>query len=85
MPRYFFHTDDLPDTDGVDLGGHAIAKCEAVKMAGRIVCDASDTFWDSAEWSMTVADERGLTLFQLLVIGTDAPSVRAEHSSSVST
>lgn len=85
MPKFFFHTDDLPDTDGVDLGGLAIAKCEAVKLAGRIICDGSSTFWDSAEWSMTVADEHGLTLFQLLIIGTDAPSIRAEHPSPVST
>ena len=56
------------------------AKCEAVKIAGQIICDESDKFWREAEWTMAVADDRGLTQFQLQVIGIDAPSIRSASS-----
>ncbi|MFP5330466.1 MAG: DUF6894 family protein [Alphaproteobacteria bacterium] len=51
------------------------AKCDAVRLAGERLCDIADTFWDSAEFRMTVADENGLTLFSLQVIATEAPSI----------
>jgi hypothetical protein len=44
-------------------------------MAGQIVCDDARTFWDKAEWLLTVSDAGGLTLFQLQLIGTDAPVI----------
>jgi hypothetical protein len=55
------------------LDNLAAAKCEAVKMMGRLICDASETFWDCADWTMTVTDEAGLTVFELSVSGTQAP------------
>jgi hypothetical protein len=75
MPQYFFHIDDgsNPDTDGVELADLATAKCEAVKVAGNIICEAAGDFWSKQEWAMTVTDESGLTLFALRVIGTEAP------------
>jgi hypothetical protein len=84
MPRYYFHTDDLRDPEGSELESLVVAKCEAVKLAGRIICDASDTFWNNAEWSMTVTDEKGLTLFQLQIVGTDAPSILVAQPSPAS-
>jgi hypothetical protein len=75
MPRYFFDVDDgdaTPDRDGSDLCGLTEAKCEAVKMAGRIICDQAAGFWDRAEWTMTVSDETRLTLFTLHVVGIES-------------
>ena len=76
MARYFFHIDDGEvslDTEGYELASLEVAKCEAVTMAGKMICEAPDRFWDRGEWTMTVADERGLTLFRLDIIGTEAP------------
>jgi uncharacterized protein DUF6894 len=75
MPMFHFHTDDLHDDDGHVLPNVNSAKCEAIKLAAQMICDQADDFWDRAEWSMTVTDERGLTLFQLQVIGTESPAI----------
>ena len=77
MPMHFFHVEDgtsTPDSDGVELKDVAEAKCAAVKMAGRIICDAASDFWNRAEWKMTVADHTGLTLCTLNFVGTEAPA-----------
>ena len=75
MPSYYLHVNDEPDKTCFQAVDLAAAKCEATKMAGRIICDDSDTFWERAEWSLTVADISGLTLFQLQFIGIDAPVI----------
>ncbi|HZF93483.1 MAG TPA: hypothetical protein VEZ20_01280 [Allosphingosinicella sp.] len=81
MSRYFFHIDDgnaAQDEVGVELETLADAKCEAVKFAGQLICDAGKTFWAMDHWTLTATDERGLTLFVLQFIGTEAPVIRAE-------
>jgi hypothetical protein len=80
MPQFYFHTNGERDADGVELASLAVAKCEAVKLAAQIVCEQAGEFWDEAEWSMTVTDENDLTMFQLQVIGTEAPAIRASSS-----
>ena len=80
MPRYHFNVDNgavLPDPDGTELDSLAAAKCEAVKTAGRMICDAAGEFWDSAEWVMTVTDDAGLTLFTLQIVGTESPATQS--------
>jgi hypothetical protein len=79
MPLFHFHVEDgqpAVDPGGFELPDLAAAKCEAIQMAGRIICDAAGAFWDRAEWSMTVTDESGLTLFNLQIVGTDAPAAQ---------
>lgn len=76
MRRYYFHTDSQRDLNGVYLASLADAKCEAMAVAGRMICDQADTFWDAAEWCLTVSDQDNLTLFQLNLMGTEAPSIR---------
>jgi hypothetical protein len=76
MRRYYFHTDSQRDLNGAYLPSLADAKCEAMAVAGRMMCDQTATFWDAAEWCLTVSDQDNLTLFQLNIIGTDAPSIR---------
>ena len=78
MPRYFFHIEDgsiVHDDEGTELKDLAVAKCEAVKLAGQMICDAAGDFWDREEWKLTAADEDGLTLFCLQFFGTEAPAV----------
>ena len=82
MPRYFFNIDGLPtDPEGTEMKDVAVAKCEAVRLAGRYICDAAGNFWDTQDWGLTVTDESGLTLFSLRFMGMEAPSLR--HSGAV--
>ena len=39
MPRFFFHVEDRPDDEGTELPSVAAAKCEAVRYAGKLICD----------------------------------------------
>jgi len=80
MRRYYFHTDTQRDPNGAYLSNLAAAKCEAMAVAGRMICDQSAKFWDAAEWCLTVSDEDDLTLFQLNIIGTEAPSIRGSST-----
>jgi hypothetical protein len=77
MPKFHFNIDDgasAPDVDGTELKSFAVAKCEAMQMAGRIICDAAESFWDQERWTMTVTDEDGLTLLTLDIVGVEAPA-----------
>jgi len=80
MRRYYFHTDSQRDPNGAYLPTLAAAKCEAMAVAGRMICDQSASFWDAAEWCLTVSDENDLTLFQLNIVGTEAPSIRSSST-----
>jgi len=75
VSRFFFHTDNVQDEEGTELESVAVAKCEAIKLAAGIICDEAADFWERAEWTMTVSDERGLTLFQLDIVGTESAAV----------
>jgi hypothetical protein len=75
VTRYFFNIEsDGPDTEGHELANLAEAKCEAVKLAGKVICDDADAFWDRGDWNMTVTNDEGLTLFSLTFFGTEAAS-----------
>ena len=79
MPRFYFHIEDgtsIADDVGMELPDVAEAKCEAVRYAGRLICDHAGEFWDAGQWNMTVSDERGLTLFALHLSGTEAAAIR---------
>ncbi len=73
MPFYYFHLNDEADSTSFHADDLGAAKCEATKMAGQIICDEAKTFWNTAEWLLTVTDANNLTQFQLQFIGTDAP------------
>jgi hypothetical protein len=78
MPLFYFQLEDdfsSREKDAWDLKDLATAKCAAVRYAGEILCDAADTFWNAAQWKLTVTDEAGLTLFTLELVGTDAPAL----------
>ena len=83
MPRYFFHIEDgstVHDDEGTELKDLAVAKCEAVKLAGQMICDAAGDFWDREEWKLTATNEDGLTLFCLQFFGTESPAVSGRRS-----
>ena len=79
MPIYHFDVNGLThdsDRTVVELEDLEKAKCEAVKFTGLVICEAAGTFWDKQEWTLTVTDDAGLTLFQLQVMGTESPVVQ---------
>ena len=79
MPRFFFHVHDntlAHDAVGSELADLAAAKCEAVKYAETLICDAALHFWNRGEWKMIVTDDKGLVLFELLLVSFDAPSIK---------
>jgi hypothetical protein len=76
MPFFYARLNDEPASTGYHAADLAAAKCEATKMAGRIICDDAATFRDRAEWSLTVTDEDDLTLFQLQFIGVESAAIR---------
>ena len=46
-------------------------------MAGKIISDTnSRTFWNAGHWTMTVSTTDGLTLFDLVIVGSEAPAIR---------
>lgn len=78
MPRYFFHIRDgseYPDDEGVVLRDIDAAKEEAIRYAGEILQSEPKRFWTGEEWQMTVVNDAGLTLFTLMFLATDAPSI----------
>jgi hypothetical protein len=72
MNRYFFHTRDRRDDVGVQLATLEAAKCEAIKHAGCLVCETADSFWDRADWFVTVTDSAQKTLFEIKITATEA-------------
>jgi hypothetical protein len=49
-------------------------------MAGELLKWHAETFWNEAEWSLEVTDEKGLTLFTLHFLAVDAPTLRRRES-----
>jgi hypothetical protein len=70
LPRYFFHFSDgkrrFSDTVGQELRGLAAARQHAVQQVRELklaMCDPH--IQDLSGWSMTVADARGGTVFEI--------------------
>lgn len=82
MPRYHFNFDDDADIEGHELDSLADAKCVAIKTFASVICDQGHTFWDNAEWTMTVTDGGSLTLFQLHIVGMDSAAIISEDRAS---
>jgi hypothetical protein len=78
MPRYFFHVRDgtnFPDLQGTVLKDDHAAQVEAVRFSGDLLRSGAEKFWSGPEWSMRVADENDLTLFELMFTATCAPAM----------
>lgn len=78
MARYFFHIqgDDLVhDEDGTELPSALHAREAAARFAGEMLRDRPDLVLDQGYLGVEVADESGLILFSVMVLGNDAPAV----------
>jgi hypothetical protein len=71
MPIYFFHVDgdQAQDRLGVELPNLQAARKEATLLAGELMRDRPDDFWNARAWTMTVMDATGLKLFTIEVEG----------------
>ena len=79
MSRYFFHVHDgtdVPDLQGTELADLKAARGEALRYAGHLLADKPETFWSCTEWTMRVANDNDLTLFELTFFACDAPVVQ---------
>jgi hypothetical protein len=76
MARYYFHVEGQPDDSGMALLTSAEAKCDAVRCAAKLICDEAERFWDAGQFTMTVTDGTGPSLFALVLSGIEAPSIR---------
>jgi hypothetical protein len=68
MPRYFFHVIDsrsIIDREGTEFPNLRHARAEAIRLAGAILRDEGDTFWDGTEWQMNVTDVSGQSVLKL--------------------
>lgn len=70
MPRFFFHFSDgsrqFTDDGGIDLSGLRAARAHATSQVRELkaaMCDPH--IQDLSDWSMSVADGRGRTVFVL--------------------
>jgi hypothetical protein len=73
MARYFFHHDDgitARDDEGTAFSTLESAQVEAVRLAGRMLIDAADSFWGGDQWRLRVSDKDDLTLFMIEVVGS---------------
>ncbi len=80
MPKFHFHLEGEQDEQAIELADLAAAKCEALEFAARHICDAANAFWDREEWTLSVADEKGLTLMHLHIVGTQSAAMSPKAS-----
>jgi hypothetical protein len=86
MPRYYFDVCDasnVPDFNGTDLANLAVARVEAVRLAGRLLSDQPRSFWEQSDWHIDVTNDDGEHLFRLDVTVTDAPILVSANSNSM--
>ena len=79
MSRYFFTVNDglPPDDEGIELSDLGSARIEAVGMAADLLRDRPEALAQGNDWTVSVADESGLVLFQILIVATEAPAAPA--------
>ena len=78
MSHYFFdiHGEE-PDQLGVYCDSLAKAKCEAVELAGQVLCEESDAFWEKKQWGMTVTNSDRLPLFTVSFLATETAAIHS--------
>jgi hypothetical protein len=83
MPRYYFDVYDsanVPDFDGTELANLAVARVEAVRLAGRSLLHEPEAFWEQSDWHLDVTNHDGAHLFRLKFTATDAPIFTSANS-----
>ena len=78
MPLYFFDVRDgecLTDTAGTELADVKQARLEAARLAGELLSQNPEAFWDGDEWVVEVRDHTHLVLFAVTIHAQDAPVI----------
>ncbi len=79
MPRFFFHLENtatpVRDTEGVELGDLAAAKCHGVTLIAEALCASPQAFWEADTYQVVVTDADGLMLFQICMMAVMAPAM----------
>lgn len=78
VPRYFFDVRDgecIPDKIGTVLADVTQARNQAARLAGELLSQNPDVFWDDDAWVVEVSDETRLVLFVLTISAQDAPAM----------
>ncbi len=76
MNRFFFNTQDgeaVSDVEGVELPDIARAKVEAVKLMGELLTEHAEEFWRTRNFTISVSDEGGATLFTVMTAAASMP------------
>jgi hypothetical protein len=77
VPRFFFNQIDgehKPDDEGLEFPSLDEARTEAVRYAGKVLCDQPGVVWQGDDFRVEVTDENQLLLFTVIVVGVDAPA-----------
>jgi hypothetical protein len=81
MPRYYFHVIDgrsIIDNQESELAGLKEARVEATHLAGSILRDEGDEFWNGEEWHMNVTDAAGQSVLKLRFSADDQDTAPEE-------
>jgi len=68
MPLYFFHVIDgrsIIHHEGTEFPNLRSARGAAIRLAGAILRDGGDKFWNGEEWHMNVTDASGQSVLKL--------------------
>lgn len=83
MERYFFHIEDgetLRDEQGLELRNIEAARQEAVAVMAQYLRDRPDDIWEDRPVTVTVQDDRGMTLFCVITSGHNAAAVGGKRA-----
>ena len=87
MPRYYFHVIDgreIIDNEGTELASLREARVEAIHLAGSILRDEGDKFWNGEQWHMNVTDASGQSVLKLQ-FSADDQGIAPEEDREVET
>jgi hypothetical protein len=87
MPRYHFHVEDgqsYRDDKGAELADSEAARAYALRYFGHMLESSRCSVWDGNDVRMEVADESGLVLFALYLVGIDSPAAMGRDPDLIS-
>lgn len=76
VPRFYFKIDGDPVVAEVDLETVAIAKREAIRLAGSIIRDEANKACLYRQWGLKLSDEKDRTFFYIGITATASPAIQ---------
>lgn len=86
MTRYFFHSQTdtrYTDVEGKPFEKPSEARKQAIALAGAMLADAPEPFWGSRPWSVTVTNDSGLVLWEIMIDGITASAAAGFDSKPI--